>query len=106
MTTDRLDRDKLHWIIRTYDIIQLAGGVPDVPTLLFEELGFSEQEVRQAMGLRPEDDLMDWLDAYLREFFGIGDLGSATLVCLPRGFCVCNCDPNIRELLPREIGRN
>ncbi len=74
MTTYRLDRDKLHWIIRTYDIIQLAGGVPDVPTLLFDYWAFSEQDVRHAIGLQPDDDLMDGLEAYLEENFGICDL--------------------------------
>ena len=73
MTTDRLDRDKLHWIIATYDLMQL-NEVPDVPTLLFEELFLSEQDVRHAIGLQPDDDLMDGLEAYLEENFGICDL--------------------------------
>ena len=74
MITDRLDRDKLHWIITTYDVVQVTG-VPDVPTLLLEELAFSEQDVRHAIGLQPDDDLMDGLEAYLEENFGICNLG-------------------------------
>ena len=73
MTTDRLDRDKLHWIIATYDLI-VVNDVTDVPTLLFEEWAFSERDVRHAIGLQPDDDLMDGLDAYLEENFGICDL--------------------------------
>ncbi len=73
MNTDRLDRDKLHWIITTYDLMQVKG-VPDVPTLLLEEWAFSEQDVRHAIGLQPDDDFMDGLDAYLEENFGICDL--------------------------------
>ncbi len=73
MTTDRLDRYKLEWIIGTYDLIVLQE-VPDVPTLLFDYWAFSEQDVRHAIGLQADDDLMDGLEAYLEENFGICDL--------------------------------
>ncbi len=73
MTTDRLDRDKLEWIIGTYDLM-VSQEVPDVPTLLFDCWAFSEQDVRHAIGLQPGDDLMDGLEAYLEEDFGICDL--------------------------------
>ena len=73
MTTDTLDKDKLHLIITTYNMMCLTT-VPDVPTLLFERWGFSEEDVRQAIGLQPEDDLMEKMSAYLEREFGIGDL--------------------------------
>lgn len=72
MTTDTLSRDTLRRIIATYDM--MLTGVPDVPTLLFERWGFSEQEVRLAIGLRPGDDLTEGLSAYLEDEFGICDL--------------------------------
>ena len=73
MTTDRLSTEKLHWIIETYDRMQLKQ-VPDVPTLLFEEWVFSEEQVRRAIGLPLDADLMDGLEAYLEVHFGISDL--------------------------------
>ena len=73
MNTKRLDRNTLHGIITTYDMTRLTD-VPNVPTLLFERWGFSKQEVREALGLRPDDDVVDGLSGYLEAEFGIGDL--------------------------------
>ncbi len=55
------------------DLMRLTD-VPDVPTLLFERWGFSEQEVREAIGLRQDDDLTEGLSTYLETEFGICDL--------------------------------
>ena len=73
MTANKLDEHTLSWIISTYDHMQI-GSVPDVPTLLFECLFLSEREVREAIGLRPEDDFMEGLSAYLEDNHGICDL--------------------------------
>ena len=77
MINETLDRDALHWIITTYDMMAL-NQAPDVPTLLFERWAFSEQEVREALSLQPGDDLMERLSAYLEAEFGICDCAEPT----------------------------
>ena len=72
MTADKLDKYTLYWIIATYH--WMRGNVPDVPTLLFERFSFSEEDVREAVGLRPDDDFMEGLSAYLEDNHGICDL--------------------------------
>ena len=72
MTANKLDAYTLHWIIETYD--EMLGDVHDVPTLLFERLWFSEEDVRDAIGLGPDDDFTEGLSAYLENNHGICDL--------------------------------
>jgi hypothetical protein len=73
MATGKLNRDTLERIIATYNAMQITH-VPDVPTLLFERLGFDEDEVRHALGLSVQEDLMQELSKWIEEEFGICDL--------------------------------
>jgi hypothetical protein len=73
MTTRKLNRDTLEWIIATYNAMQITQ-VPDVPTLLFERFEFDEDEVRHALGLSVQEDLMQGLSKWVEEEFGICDL--------------------------------
>ncbi len=73
MTTDMLSRDVLNWIIGTYDLM-CTTNEPDVPTLLLDGWGFTEDEVRRAIGLGPDQDFMRGLSSYLENEFGICDL--------------------------------
>jgi hypothetical protein len=73
MKVEELNTEKLRWIIATYDMMCLAS-VPDVPTLLFERWGFSENEVCEAIGLGTSQDLMQGLSDFLEQQFGICDL--------------------------------
>ena len=72
MNVEELNKEKLQWIVATYDMC--LAGVPDVPALLFERWGFSEDSVRRAIGLGTSPDLMQGLSDYLEHQFGICDL--------------------------------
>ena len=69
MNVEALNTEHLRLIIATYDMC--LPGMPDVPTLLFEAWGFSEDEVREAIGLGPSQDLMQGLSDFLEQQFGI-----------------------------------
>ena len=73
MNVEELNEEKLGWIIATYDFMCVTS-VPDVPTLLFEWWGFSEDEVRKVIGLGTSQDLLPGLSDYLEHEFGINDL--------------------------------
>ncbi len=73
MNAEELNTETLRWIIATYDMMCLTS-VPDVPTLLFERWWFSEDEVREAIGLGTSQDLMQGLSDFLEKQFGICDL--------------------------------
>ena len=72
MNAEELNTETLRWIIATYDMC--LAGMPDVPTLLFEAWGFSEDEVREAIGLGTSQDLKQGLSDYLEHEFGICEL--------------------------------
>ncbi len=73
MNVEELNEEKLGWIIATYDFMCVTS-VPDVPTLLFERWGFSEDSVRRAIGLGTSPDLRQGLSDFLVHEFGIADL--------------------------------
>ena len=73
MNAEELNKEKLQWIMATYDYMCVTS-VPDVPTLLFERWGFSEDSVRRAIGLGTGQDLMHGLCDYLEHQFGIVNL--------------------------------
>ena len=72
MNIEKLNTEKLRWIMATYDMC--VAGIPDVPTLLFERWGFSEDEVREVIALETSQDLLPRLSDYLQHEFGICDL--------------------------------
>ena len=77
--TDRLDRHALHWIISTYDVMQIEC-VHDVPTLLFDVFAFTEEDVRDAIGLGPDDNTMEGLSAYLEDNHGFREIALSDIV--------------------------
>ena len=73
MNVEKLNTEKLQWIIATYDMMCLES-IADVPTLLLEGWGFSEDEVREVIGLETSQDLLPGLSDYLEHEFSICDL--------------------------------